>query len=393
MPDLDALKKKIAGKEEYSALKEKALARESGLTSEIDMEKVDKIVKRMREKYRAEGVEFEEVGGTLRELRGMIAEGSTAKIEIQTIEELREVKSKMIKALAGVYIRLGGFTKFIANALSKLPETEMLAFYLYSANMHYSSKQYLALTVAASTIVLLCSLLVTAALLMLTTMALPLRILLCILAPIICFIATAVIMLMVPKQRAIARGYAVSIELPFALRHMATELRAGIGLYRTIQAVATAGYGALSEEFSQVITEVEEGTDTQDALRHLALRTQSRALRNALIHIIRALKTGGNLSENMNEIAADVSFDLRMAIKEFGMKANFFGVIFIFGAIVLPVMISILGGIRNSPIQAAAPTMQMLPLTVPVIAAIYLIVMPIVLLIFIFYLKSAQPRV
>jgi len=394
MADLESLKKKIT---ETSGPVEEPQKRKpmdlSEPVAEVDMEKVEKIVKRMREKYRSEGVEFTEVGGSLKELRGIIAEGASAQVEIQTILELREVKSKMIKALAGFYIRLEKIMKPVAGALSRFPEMEMLAFYLYSANMHYSSKQYLALTVSASTIVAIITLLATVAAMAFMKLLPPAKIALCIIIPIISFLISAIIILIVPKQKAVARGYIVSADLPFALRHMATELRAGIGLYRTIQAVAMAGYGALSEEFSEVITEVEEGTDTQDALRHLALRTQSKALRNAIIHIVRAMKTGGNLSESMNEIASDVSFELRMAVKEFGMRINFFGIIFIFGAIVLPVMIAILGGIRNSPIQKAATTLQMLPLTMPVVIAVYVAIMPLLLMIFVVYVKSTQPRV
>jgi flagellar protein FlaJ len=347
----------------------------------------------MREKYREEGVEFEEVGGNLGELRGLIAEGMAAKIEIQTVEELREVKSKLINFLAGVYIKLGGILRPVAKSISKFPEMEMLSFYLYSANMHYSSKQYIALTVAGSTIAFIIALLVSSAVLTILQVELATRVLAIIISSVLVFIISAIIVLMIPKQRAISRGNAVSIELPFALRHMSTELRAGIGLYRTLQAVASSDYGALSEEFARVITEVEEGTDTKDSLRHLALRTQSRALRNAIIQIIRALKTGGNLSESMSEIAEDVSFNLRMAVREFGQRMNFFGVVYIFGAIVLPVMITILGSIRNSPIRITMPSFQALPLTLPIMAAIYLVVMPFILIMFLVYIKKAQPRV
>lgn len=361
--------------------------------TEVDMQKVEKIVKRMREKYREEGVEFEEVGGNLGELRGLIAEGMAAKIEIQTVEELREVKSKLINFLAGVYIKMGGILKPIAKSISKFPEMEMLSFYLYSANMHYSSKQYIALTVAGSTIAFIIALLVSSAVLTILQVELATRVLAIIISSVLVFIISAIIVLMIPKQRAISRGNAVSIELPFALRHMSTELRAGIGLYRTLQAVASSDYGALSEEFARVITEVEEGTDTKDSLRHLALRTQSRALRNAIIQIIRALKTGGNLSESMSEIAEDVSFNLRMAVREFGQRMNFFGVVYIFGAIVLPVMITILGSIRNSPIRMTMPSFEALPLTLPIMAAIYLVVMPFILIMFLVYIKKAQPRV
>ncbi len=113
----------------------------------------------------------------------------------------------------------------------------------------------------------------------------------------------------------------------------------------------------------------------------------------SLQEIIRALKTGGNLSESMNDIAEDVSFNLRLAVSEFGQRMNFFGVIFIFGAIVMPVMVAILGSIRNSPIKASMPSFEMLPLGIPIMAAFFVVIMPFVLVVFLFYIKNAQPRV
>ncbi|MBN2067984.1 MAG: type II secretion system F family protein [Candidatus Diapherotrites archaeon] len=388
MANLDSLKKRIT-----SEAKPESKKKQEEETREIDMDKVDKIVKRMRDKYRSEGVEFGEARGVLKELRGIIVEGQGAEIEIQSVEDLKEFKSRGIQSLAKVYLKLGKILKPIANAINKFPEMEMLTFYLYSANMRYSNKQYLALTVASSAIAFLVSLVLSLAALTILNVSLATRALLAIITPVMAFIISTVVILMIPKQKAVARGNRVSAELPFALRHMSTELRAGIGLYKTIQTIATADYGALSEEFSQVITEVEEGVDTQDALRHLALRTQSKALRNAAIHITRALKTGGNLSEAMTDIAEDVSFEMRASIADFGHRMNFLGVLFIFGAIVLPVMVSVLGAVRNSPLQTTTLGLSMIPLTVPVIAAVYLAVIPFILIVFVVYIKIAQPRV
>ena len=391
MAKLKELKKDVGTKRKKTRFKKTGEFLEEA--TEVDMEEVEKIVKRMRDKYRAEGVEFEEVGGTLNDLRGMVADGMSAKVEIQTIEDLKEVKNKLVQFLAKLYLKLGGVLKPFTKTLTKLPEIEMVSFYLYSANMHYSSRQYLALSVAASTIVFLISLLISSAAFTLLDLAIAVRVIAIVGVSVAAFFVSLVVALLIPKRRAVARGQAVSIELPFALRHMSTELKAGIGLYRTIQAIAMADYGALSEEFARVIREVEEGTDTKDALRHLALRTQSKALRNALIHIVRALKTGGNLSESMSDIAEDVSFNLRMAVREFGERMNFFGVVFIFGAIVLPIMIAILGSIRNSPIKESMTSFQMLPLTIPIMAALYLVVMPFMLIVFLVFIKGSQPKV
>jgi flagellar protein FlaJ len=394
MHNLDILKKKIAEKskspttgssEELEGIEEES----------IDMDRVDQIVKKMKKKYRNEGVEFGETSGKLSELRGIIAEGKGAQLNLGTVEDLRKVKSPLVKKLGGLYLKMRKILGPISKSASTLPQFKRLSFQLYSANMRYSARQFIALAVTGATIVFFVMLMLSSIFMILVNMPLALKV---VAIPVISFIAalfSLVVILMIPKQEANSRGDAISIELPFALRHMATELRAGIGLYRTIQAIATSGYGALSEEFARTITEIEEGTDTKDALKHLALRTQCKALRTALMHVIRALKTGGNLSGIMGDIAEDVAFELRLKTRDFATKMNFFGIIFIFAAIVVPVVIAVLGGIRNSPLDAAGGLSfkAMLPLTPEIIAIIYLVLMPMLLGLFIFYIKMAQPKV
>jgi len=391
MTGLDDLKKRIASKGKEDA---KPSVEQKAEERVIDMGKVDNIVNKMKKKYKKQGVEFEAVGGELKELRGIIAEGKTKELEVRKVEGLKKVKSPIIKSVGKIYLKLRGILGPFSKLASKLPAMKSLSFFLYSANMRYSASQYLALAVTGAAIVFFAVFALTSAMMFFVEMELPFKIAIVPLISLIASIIALIVIMLIPKQKAKNRGNAISIELPFALRHMATELRAGIGLYRTIQAIATAGYGALSEEFARTITEIEEGTDTKDALNHLALRTQSKALRSALMHIMRALKTGGNLSDIMNEIAEDVSFDMRLRTRDFAAKMNFFGVIFIFTAIVMPVVIAVLGGIRNSPLQGGGVDFKsLLPLTPEIIAAIYLVVMPLMLGLFIVYIMLAQPKV
>jgi len=371
----------------------------AGFTSDsekVDMEKVERIVEKMKKKYSAEGIKYGEEASRMSELRGIISGGEAQALEVQKIEDLKESDSKLVSKMAGLFIALGAITGVFYKIFEKFPLSQQLEFYLYSANMRFSGKQWLALTTISSLIVLVASLM----LLLLAVPILKIPVVLAVTISGLLFIFAAIVMMLVPKQRAQARGKAISRELPFALRHIATQLSAGIGLYRTLQTVASADYGPLSQEFSRTITEVEEGTDTQVALRHLALRTQSSALRNALMHTIRALKTGGNLSSIMNEIAEDVSFDLRMKMKEFGEKMNFMGVVFIFMAIVMPVFVAILGGIRNSPIMApmesGAPmssTFSSIPLPLNFMLMFFLLVMPGILIWLFMFIMLIQPHV
>jgi len=340
MAKLDDLRKNIEEK------KKKGKSPEESLET-VDYDQVEKIVGRMKKKYREQGVEFEEVGGKLGELRGIIAEGEQAKISVQKVEDLQEFHSPIVKQLGSFYMFFKAPFQPISNLLKRLPLANDIRYYLYSANMKYSLSQWLAVSIAAAALAGLFIFVILLAVSYLFELSFSYSVIF----GIVVGMFTMLIMLMIPKSKAKNRGDAVSVELPFALRHMATELKAGIGLYKTLQTIATSDYGILSEEFARTINEVEEGTDTKEALRHFALRTQSKALRSALFHIVRALKTGGNLSSIMNTIAEDVSFDMRVKIRDFSERMNFFGVIYIFIAIVLPVFVAIIGSVTNAPIS------------------------------------------
>ena len=384
MPEeLDNLKKKI---EEKKKAEPAVAGKEVQKEEPVDIDQVEKIVSKMKKKYREQGLEFEEAGGKLRELRGIISEGESAKINVQPVEDLKEFRNPTIRQLGNIYLAFKGIMAPVAKAVRKFPMGREIAYYLYSANIPISAQQYIAISVVAAFIAGIIGLVLGLVVWLLTDLGFA-----AIVVPaILFFIFTLLIMLLIPRSVAERRGEALSAELPFALRHMATELKAGIGLYRTLQTIATSDYGVLSEEFSRTINEIEEGTDTKDALRHFALRTQSKSMRSALVHIIRAIKTGGNLSDTMGRIAEDVSFDLRMKVRDFSEKMNFFGVIFIFGAIVLPVFVAILGAIVNAPLGLSIGSLPLTPINILVI---YLVGMPLGLLFIIFYLKMIQPKV
>ncbi|MDO8538680.1 MAG: type II secretion system F family protein, partial [archaeon] len=371
MGRLDALRKTIEEKKEKKK-------KEEGADS-IDLEQVDQIVQRMKKKYSEEGIEFEEVGGKLKELRGIIAEGQEKQIEVQTVEDLKAFRSPAVQNLGKIYLKLSFITKKIEKFMSGMRAVRQLNYYLYSANMKYSAKQWLALIISGAIVSLFLGFFIGLIISVVIKAPLGLKILIPFFVAFLAALVAFIVGFMIPQRRAQARGDAISRELPFALRHMATELRAGIGLYRTLQTIASADYGDLSEEFARTITEIEEGTDTQLALKHFALRTQSKALRNALIHVIRALKSGGNLSEVMNSIAEDVAFDLRTKIQEFAEKMNFFGTIYIYMAIVVPVFVGILGLVKAANIGGSAG-FDKIPLTPEILAIFYLLFMPMLLI-------------
>lgn len=145
-----------------------------------------------------------------------------------------------------------------------------------------------------------------------------------------------------PKIQLGGRSTAASRELPFALRQMATELRAGIGLHDSMRSVAMSGYGPLSEEFARALEEIKYGETTEKALVDMSERINSEGLTRAIYQITRTLSSGGDLAKTLGVIADDTSYEMRMKIKDYAQKLNSFTMIYMFVAILGPVIFMII---------------------------------------------------
>lgn len=130
-----------------------------------------------------------------------------------------------------------------------------------------------------------------------------------------------------------------SKELPYALRQLATELRAGRSLFDSLDSVASSDYGILSVEFSRVLEEIKYGESTENAFLNLEKRVDSKALSRTIYEILTSLRIGANLSNSLSIIADDVNFDIRMKLKEYSEKLNAFLMMYTFLAILAPVIL------------------------------------------------------
>lgn len=130
----------------------------------------------------------------------------------------------------------------------------------------------------------------------------------------------------------------INQELPYALRHMGIELKSGKGLHDALATVRNSNYGSLSKEFNRVLEEVKFGSSTEESLLDMSNRVKSEGLSRAIQQIISTLRVGGNLSDTLNIIASDITFDMHIKIKEYSQKLNSFILIYTFLAILTPVI-------------------------------------------------------
>ncbi|WP_297510222.1 type II secretion system F family protein [Thermococcus sp.] len=173
--------------------------------------------------------------------------------------------------------------------------------------------------------------------------------------------------------------------LPYALRHMASLLSAGVGIEEAILSVARADYGVLSEEFDLMLRDMRTGASLEEALQRFEEKMASDKVSRVVKQILRAVKFGGNLSDILYKMAEDFAFEYRMRLVEYVQKVNGVSFVYMFMTIVMPTMFIV--GILAGSIMA-----QALIFDIQTMAIILLVAFPGLSLIIINLIKKAEPR-
>ncbi len=102
------------------------------------------------------------------------------------------------------------------------------------------------------------------------------------------------------------RSKAFRLQLPDSLQLISGSLRAGFGLNQAITAVAGEQDAPANEEFARAQLEVHLGREVEDALRSMAVRTQSEDLPWVAEAIEIHREIGGDVADLLDQIAATV---------------------------------------------------------------------------------------
>lgn len=195
----------------------------------------------------------------------------------------------------------------------------------------------------------------------------------------------AIFIVFLPKMRQGRKSSDAARELPFALRQMATELRAGIGLHDSMRSIAMSGYGPLSEEFSRALEEIRYGETTEKALLDMSERINSEGLERAVHQITRTLTSGGDLAKTLSVIADDTAYELRMKLKDYAQKLNSFTMIYMMVAILAPVIAMVMLIAASTVMGALLPPVLLL--------IVYLFFFPAIVAFMAFMIKRLEPQV
>ncbi|WP_456474125.1 type II secretion system F family protein [Candidatus Pyrohabitans sp.] len=268
-------------------------------------------------------------------------------------EELREpFATRLVNIISELF---SGYERAPSSFFANIQED------LYKANIIMPASKYVAFAMGASVIVAITSAVIFSLVFAATLGALGSLIGL-VLGPLL-GVFTFFYARIYPKSKVKARTDAFSRELPFALRHMATQLTSGAGLLETMRSVAQSGYGVLSEEFRRAIQEIERGATIEEAYDRMNLRIDSPGLKKASRQIISTLRTGGNLANTLKIIAEEVATEMRMKLKDYIQILNTFSLMYMFAIVVAPVLITTLViamGIAMKGLPISANVMWML---------------------------------
>ncbi len=344
-------------------------------------ETVEEIVKRMKKLYVARG--FTEEEASEKALKSVVAGSRSMEVETRGPEDLVSSENKFYRFVGQIFTRFKALGKFVSQLADKEFAIKLMKD-LDSANIPLSTEQYLGVSLVGSVIggifigflgfLMFIPNWLNAFLIGLLGLVAG--------VPLSFFVAFSF-----PSSIAKKRGKEIDKVLPFALRHMATEIRAGVGIHDTMRDIVDAKYSVLSEEFDRTLNDMDKGMTTDDAIQAMGERSPSDALARASLHIVRSLRTGGNLADILSEIAKDVSFDMQVKMKDFVEKLSLISLFYMFVGIVLPVFFTILAAIFN-----AVPTIGFQGVIGPtVLMLVYIVLIPMTLGLILYMVKIMEP--
>ena len=127
-----------------------------------------------------------------------------------------------------------------------------------------------------------------------------------------------------------------SKDLLFALREMVMNIESGVTLYDAMRIVSMGDYGYVSKDFEKAVKKIAAGEYEKDALKALALESESEYVRRAVWQIVNSLETGAKVGSSLTSMIDILEKQLYREIKDYSSNLNFIMLIYMLVAAALP---------------------------------------------------------
>jgi len=125
-------------------------------------------------------------------------------------------------------------------------------------------------------------------------------------------------------------------DLLFALREVMLSINSGIPMFYALKNVSLGSYGQVSEDFARVVQQIESGVSEKEALRSLALHTESEYFKRVLWQMINVLETGSSMTTALPGIVDALELYAYRNIRTYTSNLNFLMLVYMLIAAAIP---------------------------------------------------------
>ncbi len=145
-------------------------------------------------------------------------------------------------------------------------------------------------------------------------------------------------------------------DLLFALRDIMMMVESGVLLYDAMKNVAKSNYGHASKDFERVVKKIETGRSEREALKQLALTSESEYMKRACWQLVNALESGAIMENALASIVNALENQIYRDIKNYSANLNFLMLLYMLVAAAIPslgitflALLSVFSGIGVTP--------------------------------------------
>jgi flagellar protein FlaJ len=220
---------------------------------------------------------------------------------------------------------------------------------LSKADMKISYRTYVSLVIFISIISFFSSILISFIALSIIKVEILPRIFYSFFASFFISMATFLVFIFYPSQRAEKRKRSIEANLPFAITHMGAIAESGIPPYVVFRLISKfKEYGEISREMEKIVRNIDEfGVDPLTAVKEVANKTPSDAFRQILLGFITTIEAGGDVKIFLKSVGEEALFEWRMKREKFNQQLTTISEFYISILMTAPLFIISLFAVMN----------------------------------------------
>ena len=233
--------------------------------------------------------------------------------------------------------RAKNISRIFSGPAETLAKLSNLKIQLEQANFPLSAVEYMSISLFSATFM---SGLTALILISLTLTALePLKSIgMSILFGMVVFIAVVLYLKNYPKLIVRKRVANIERNLLHSLKHLLVQIKSGVPLYDGLVSITRGNYGALSDEFRELIKKVDTGTSMESAMEEISIKNPSQIFRRSVWQISNGMKAGSDIGDVLREIISNISQEQVIAIRRYGSQLNPLTLVYMMIAVIIPAL-------------------------------------------------------